>query len=410
MIMFSQPKPDMMSLFMDPAQMISCVVPDEIGGPPYSSGGNVVDSINLLKKGRLMIDIEPCKPNMEQGLTLFRLEPCWLEYVTKLAECGYFPGGMQMIRQCITLACQAESFPSETFQNDYGEHFLSQIADVGASALGQIAQISGSDSLTQTGQVVGGKIAEAGKGMDGAMSSMLQSLGSGLSNVSGATRNKINQLKQQKGVAGEIGGIMDRLLAGARIDFPMLWKNSSYSPTFSCSVRLYNPNPASNHDTEKYIVAPLAAILTLALPRSADDFSYQWPFFCKVNCKGLFKIHAGAITNITVTKGGDQGSVHLNQRVGIVDVRIDFINLHNTILLSKQGAEVRPTLKGYLDNMLDRKWAMQLPEMSSMGSTMSTEVDFSSPPIPRIPTASVSSATSLLSMANSMGSGGLFNT
>lgn len=409
MIMFSQPKPDMMSFFMDPAYMISMIVPDEIGGPPLSSGGGVTDSFNLLKKGRLMIDIQPCKPKMEQGLSLFSLEPCWMEYVAKLAECGYVPGGMSSVRQCITIACQAETFPTESFQNDYGEHFLSQIADIGASALGQIAQMGGNENVASTAQSVGNQIAGIGNQMgDGLVASALKSLGGGMSNLGGITNAKIAQLQKQGGMAGNIGNMMNRLLAGARIDFPMLWKNSTYNPTFSCNIRLYNPNPASNHDTEKYIVAPLAALLTLALPRSDDEFSYQWPFFHKIECKGLFKIQAGAISNITVVKGGDQGQVHLNQRPGIVDVRMDFVNLHSVMLLSSSGAELRPTLKGYLNNMLDKKWAMQLPEMPSFGSTISSDIDFTSPPTPRIPTPSVSAASSLISAANSSGSGGFY--
>ena len=110
----------------------------------------------------------------------------------------------------------------------------------------------------------------------------------------------------------------------------------------------------------KYIIGPLAALLTLAMPRVTTDtaskgsmITYDYPFFQKIDCPGLFTIPSGAISSITVTKGGDHGGAAFNQRVSLVDVRIDFVNLFSSMILSEYGDDERPTLKGYLANLID---------------------------------------------------------
>jgi hypothetical protein len=165
-----------------------------------------------------------------------------------------------------------------------------------------------------------------------------------------------------KGVSGLVGTMaagMNKLLAGSRIDFPMIWKSHSYSQTFTCTVRLYNPDPGNDKATRDYILAPLAGLMTLAMPRvtteDAGFITYDYPFFHKIDCPGLFHIPSGAIQSMTVVKGGDQGLVGFNQRVAIVDVRIDFVNLFSSMINSTDGSDSRPTVKSYLNNLSGKK-------------------------------------------------------
>jgi hypothetical protein len=327
---------------------ISDTLPDLIGGPP-SAGTSITPTNNLLTNSGLFMTIYPCKAEMQSGLSLFILNSIkgWEHYTKLLKQVDFAPSSLQNQKKGISIICQADSFPSDSFQNEYGESFLNQITDVASGGFGQLAQMFGKERATDS-VVEMGKIAkDPNFGMIG------NALGGALVSAGEGTNEMIKKWQNEGGIKGTIASTMNKLLAGARIDFPMIWKGSSYTPTFSCSIRLYNPNPASVESTKRYIVAPLAALLTIALPQSEDDNSYNYPLFCKVDCPGLFKIQAGAISNITVTKGGDSASIAYNQRVGIVDVRIDFVNLHSTLLLSKSGIETRPTLKGYLNNLLD---------------------------------------------------------
>jgi len=389
-------------------------IPDFIGGPP-DSGSDIVATTNLMSNSGLQVFIQPCKPKAETGLSLFILnvDEGWTKYKELLKRINFQPTSTQEQSKGITIICQAENYPNDSFQNDYGESFLNQITDVASGAFGQLAQITGQETGSAALQQTGNTVKEGGKQMGGGMISDLMIGAGGIAEAFGKNASSLaNEWSKEKGIKGTIGTTMNKLLAGARIDFPKVWKGSSYSPTFSCSVKLYNPNPASDDATKKYIIAPLAALLTLSLPQSDDDNAYNYPFFCKVNCPGLFKINAGAISNITVVKGGDQGMIGFNQRVAMVDVRIEFINLHDTLLLSTSGVDTRPTLKGYLDNMLDKTETEPIYDVESGGgfdlgdlipdiNSSSISTDLFSPPPSRIDTAVKTQVSSLISQAQS---------
>lgn len=386
------------------------IVPNPIGGPPEDGQA---ETNAVLRNSNLVVKITPCSPNFEAGTSVFRLDNCfWKDYVPALLQTGFAPDASAMIDRAISINCQAESFPTDTFQNDYGDSFLNQITDIGADAFQQIAQFGNAKTGTENLANIEKFLKDLGGDTGGISGKAIGFLGAGV----GYGKETILKLKNYAG-QNKLGKIMahaaDRLLAGARIDFPMIWKNSSYNPTFSCNVRLYNPSPKSHEMTMKYIIGPLAALLTLALPSSDnDDLGYTWPFFCKVECNGVFEIKSGAISNITVTKGGSDGIVAQNQRLGMVDVRIDFINLHNvmTIKNSPTVYEERPTLMGYLNNMRFQKQTesvkmQEMTEASGPNFGAGISPDLESAPVPRISSGNVSLASNL-----SRAGGGFYNT
>lgn len=327
-------------------------VPAIIGGPP----DNMIPQSNvLMKNSNLKIEITPCDPefNLDGGVQLFICKPNMGDYKKVLSEHGFQLSAEST--DCVTLNVQAESLPSDTFTNDYGESFLNQILDVGGAAFGEIAQLMNAKTGTEGLQKFSNAI-QGGEGMLGSIGNMI---GKTLSKGATGADNWIAKNQGAKNLLGTMAGAANELIAGARVDFPNIWKNSSYSPTFSCTCRLYNPSPGDFEMTQKYIIAPLAAILALSLPRmkNQNSFGYQWPFMCKVKCRGVFEIKAGAIQNVTVIKGGESQSVAYNQRLGLVDVRLDFINLHSVLVAtpSTEIIEHRPTLRGYLDNLQDSK-------------------------------------------------------
>ena len=376
-------------------------LPDVLGGPPEDVASN------LLYNSRMYIDIYPCKTSLEKGISLMAMDQNggWKGYVAELAKFGFKPNTRHVAQKGITIACQAENFPTDTFTNEYGEHFLNQIANTAGQGFGELAQMTGSktgsEALTKLGKFTG----QLGKDQGGMVGTGISAFGQGMQDFSKGATDLKNKLSKQGGMASGVAKMMDAMLAGARVDFPQIWKNSSYNATYSFTIKLYNPNPGSDKLTKQYIIGPLAAILCLALPQAFDESAYTWPFFCKVKCKGLFDIPMGAITNISVIKGGESGAVGFNQRVAMVDVRIDFVNLFNTLLLSKSGANKRPTLKGYLDNMMDKyktedlyvKDDYKLPSWQTAKVTpgdvtttpnTATAVDPSAAPSPRVDMAS----------------------
>ena len=100
--------------------------------------------------------------------------------------------------------------------------------------------------------------------------------------------------------------------------------------------------------TEKYIIGPIVAIMLMGVPRAVDASTYTWPFLHRIECPGLYELNPGFISNITVIKGGDQQQISFQQRLGIVDIRIDIGSLYSSILAdSRRVTSQRPTVYDY---------------------------------------------------------------
>ena len=245
-------------------------------------------------------------------------------------------------------------FPTDNFANDYGETFLQGATDVGSQTLSDIIQMTGSTSGTEFLKSIGSDTKKLGENVNGGAGDAISLFGSSVQSSVKSLENIIGQMRNTPGTSsyvGRAGDALNKMLAGHRVDFPQVWKNSSFSPSYTFTIRLYNPDPSSLEETKKHIIGPLAVFLSLATPRTEDGHSFTWPLLHKIKAKGIFNLQAAAITNISVIKGGDQQQISWNKRLGIVDIRIDV-----TSLFSSMVAEIgditpnkdRPTLTNYL--------------------------------------------------------------
>jgi len=288
----------------------------------------------------IVAKISPCKPNISEGFTLFSLVPAFKEYEDLLKKLGFKTSTQNHIKVCF----QADNFPSESFSNEYGESFLNKMADVASAGAAELTQMTGSKTATQALNKIGGAM-KAGGGL-------LGQLGQGLQAGMKSAGDAFKALTAGSPEAARLGKLANKLAGGARVDFPNVWKNSGYSPSYNFTVKLYNPVPKSDDVTEKFLIAPLAALLVLTLPISDDGGeTYNYPFFCKVDCPGLFKINSGAISSISVQKGVES-QVGFNQRIGMVELRIEFVDLHTHMINGGKG-DTKTTLYNYLENLRD---------------------------------------------------------
>jgi len=338
-----------------------------IGYPPQGATdkdyGTRIDTV--IKNSMPLVHIQPGIPNFTLGLDLMRREPAFRnssfedqyaspqldrldsrsDYVTLLRKLGF---SLKQPKPNVTgfLSCAylADSFPTDTFTNEYGENFLQKMTNVGGEGLHGITQMLGGRSLTDTIDQMakgGGVVGTGAKAVKGG----LDMLGSMAQEYGGPTLNRIVNNANV-------------LAAGGRIDFPMLWKNSTYTPSYTMTIRLYNPNPNSERATAKYIIGPIAALLLLGLPQSVGEGAYSWPFIHQFWSPGIYNLDPGYIASVTVVKGGDQQQISWKQRMGVVDVRIDFGSVFNSILSASSASRQRPTLKGYLNAMADEKFGV----------------------------------------------------
>lgn len=310
------------------------------GLPPW----NIEPRTNEVMLNSMPIaEIIPSEPSFQHGLDLFSLNSAWDAYSSLLKSYGFeFEPGVKSIK----VAFLADSFPTDTFQNEYGENFLQKFTAGVSEGAASLAQIMGVKSGTEAFKRIQRSLEKkgtAGKLVGGLMGKGAEMAESVLSAIPGGGT-----------VRGGVG-IASRLMAGARIDFPQVWKTSSFTPSYTMTVRLYNPDPRSDRSTQKYIVGPLAALMLLGLPRTVDGGTYNWPFLHKIRAAGIYDLDPAYIGSITVVKGGDQQQISYNQRLGLVDVRIDFGSLYSTLIAGRNITAGRPTLKKYLDGISKKR-------------------------------------------------------
>jgi len=333
----------------------------EGNGDPASSRTNQV-----LKDSMPIVHINPGVPEFAQGggIDMFYRKPDFENYKGILRKHGFELAESSHSRG-LTLAYLADSFPTDTFANEYGENFFQSMTNIASEGAASLAQVLGVKSVSGMASKLPGIIE---KGFDGPLG---KSLGAGARAAQQGLANMIAPLAGGKGLQ-----LVDRLMGGGRIDFPMLWKNSSYTPSYTMTIRLYNPNPASQEATEKYIVGPIAAIMLLGVPISDDNATYSWPFIHGFHSPGIYKLDPAFISNITIIKGGDQQQIAMNQKLALVDVRIDIGSLFNTMMIANSNNNKRPTVLSYLETLKDGKIVKAISDVSERAVV--SEIDYPS--------------------------------
>lgn len=96
------------------------------------------------------------------------------------------------------------------------------------------------------------------------------------------------------------------VIHGGKIVFPKIWQDSSFSRSYSFSIKLRSPD----HDSVSIflnLLVPYIHLLAMTLPRgnTEDPNSYLSPFLVKAYCKGMFNVDMGIITDLSVTRGAE---------------------------------------------------------------------------------------------------------
>ena len=99
---------------------------------------------------------------------------------------------------------------------------------------------------------------------------------------------------------------INTVIHGGKIVFPKIWQDSSFSRSYSFSIKLRSPD----HDSVSIflnLLVPYIHLLALTLPRgnTDDPNSYLSPFLVKAYCKGMFNVDMGIITDLSVTRGAE---------------------------------------------------------------------------------------------------------
>ncbi len=328
-------------IFSDPTPPGQLVSLDGMifGMPPSTHISNTV-----IHNSMPTATIIPCEPEFSSGASLFTLDQHkgWEKYQEILKSVGFTMGNSNKVK----VSYIVDSFPTDTFNNEYGETIFDRMSSGVSSTVGDFSQILGLTNIKDLKNLVkaapgGGSITAGGNKMSSMYSDFIDTL-------------EKNGHDRGASVAKTFGSSIAAAATGSRIDFPQVWKNSSFTPSYTMTIRLYNPDPGNPESTKKYIVGPIAAILALGLPKvgNKDVASYKWPLFCKVISPGIYNLNSAFISSISIIKGGEQQNIAYNQALGMCDIRIEFGSLYNSMISGKGSnnySDKRPTLGNYLE-------------------------------------------------------------
>jgi len=363
--------------------------------PPAKVQGDMKPYEDLTKASFFQIDIAPKRPKVGESIQLFTLESAFGDYSTRYmqilqdvaAEIGV-DATVPPISKVTRIYAIVDTPVSEQFTSQYDESFISKITNVAGGGIAEIRQILGFRSAKDIEKALGKMQEQLGKG--GVGEQLLSHV------VGGAKRTTETVRKTIEGLGG--GPFVTNLLLGHKIEFPKVWRDSNYAPSYTFTVRLYNTNPGSSLSTFKHIIAPLCALLLYVVPYSKDGYTYDWPFFCSADAPGLFSIKYGAITDLSVIKGGDTVSFGFTQVPAIVDLRLTITDLFSTMLGGRSVVK-QTNIVDYLSSLgrtrdISAAFTFVPKQIQQLRTTLET-LKTTRLPTPRIPPA-LSQAASVL--------------
>lgn len=119
-------------------------------------------------------------------------------------------------------------------------------------------------------------------------------------------QNTINSLLSKGHFANNLVSHLGTVVTGGRMMFPEIWADSSFSRSYTCSLKFISPDPSSL-SVYLNVIVPLLHLLALVAPQSvsSDPNFYSTPFLVRACYKGFFNIDTGIITSMSVTKGAE---------------------------------------------------------------------------------------------------------
>lgn len=191
---------------------------------------------------------------------------------------------------------------------------------------------SGLNTLSDTGREINFLVGNVG-GMAGLSLTELTGQNELDQNIQ-TIQDKVSGFIGVGNVLSNILGKASTILAGGRLVFPEIWSDSSFSRSYSCSMKLVSPS-GDKLSVFLNILVPIYHLLAFTLPREATNQAYFSPFLVRAYYKGLFNVDMGIIPGLTITKG-DEGEWTVDGIPTVANVSFEIKDLYDGMYMSKQ--------------------------------------------------------------------------
>lgn len=123
-------------------------------------------------------------------------------------------------------------------------------------------------------------------------------------------------------------------LKGGRMVFPQMLDDCSYDRSYSGSCRFIS----SSGDPESIFLncyLPLCYLWPYVLPQMLSDNMYRYPFLARCNAKGLFHCDLAAVTNMSIQRGGADGTCWTADGLPFeIDVSFNITPLYSKLMVT----------------------------------------------------------------------------
>ena len=132
--------------------------------------------------------------------------------------------------------------------------------------------------------------------------------------------------------ASNSGNDILNILSGKALGFqttlPKEWSNSDYNSGLQIMIRLVSP---SGHwkDISQYIIKPMMYLINAASPVTYNGVSYGHPMLWQIRAEGMQNIDVGAISTMTISRGGTDTIFNQYNQPLNVDIRISLESIIN---------------------------------------------------------------------------------
>ena len=201
--------------------------------------------------------------------------------------------------------CDKATSVSESASNSYGESKMAQQTNE-KSATAREAAMLGRGGVTEWSA----SVAEGLKSMS--LTSVLDSF------------------KSYDGIISRTSNALFRVVNGSELYFPEIWQDSKFDRSYNISFKFYSPY-GDKMSVFKYVYVPLISLLAFTLPRQDSILSYNEPFLTRIFCPGMFDISMGAVTGMTINKGGSDNLWTIDGLPQAVEVTLDVIDMYPTL-------------------------------------------------------------------------------
>lgn len=217
----------------------------------------------------------------------------------------------------VSFYINTENQISENFSNSTTQSQMANKVNGYSDLARELTFIAGSSSMAQD---VSGQVTSA-------VNEVANKLGakSAARKLGAATMSNMTDAWKTKGFMEAVTDGIKNTIQGAKMIFPELWADSSFSKDYSVEIKLISPDsdPLSVYLN---IIVPLLHLIGLAAPRATGPTTYASPFLIRAYYQGFFNVNMGIISSLDITKGDeaqwtyDNVPTEVSVRVGIHDL------------------------------------------------------------------------------------------